>query len=131
MGISTSERKGGLYTARSSPYNTKFVHCIYVFATWVLILTSSLFHLLHLHPAQASVEEVSEEQAGSDGQAAEAQPPIPSTKKPELVPFPDDLTAMQVDCGTFHTAVLLHSGEVYTFGNGNHGQLGQGNNKVW
>ena len=27
--------------------------------------------------------------------------------------------------------VLLHSGEVYAFGNGNHGQLGQGNNKIW
>jgi RCC1 and BTB domain-containing protein len=56
---------------------------------------------------------------------------VPSTKKPAVVAFPDDLTVMQIDCGTFHTAVLLHSGEVYTFGNGNHGQLGQGNNKVW
>ena len=27
-------------------------------------------------------------------------------------------------------AVLLHSGDVYVFGNGNHGQLGQGNNKI-
>ena len=28
-------------------------------------------------------------------------------------------------------ALLLHTGEVYMFGNGNHGQLGQGNNKPW
>ena len=92
----------------------------------------SAIHLsLSLSPsAQASVEE-SEEQASSDDKAAEAEPPATATKKPELVTFPDDLTAMQIDCGTFHTAVLLHSGEVYTFGNGNHGQLGQGNNKVW
>ena len=81
-------------------------------------------------PAQASVDESSEEKAGSE-KSVEVEPPPPSTKKPEIIPFPDDLTAMQVDCGTFHTAVLLHSGEVYTFGNGNHGQLGQGSNKVW
>lgn len=30
-----------------------------------------------------------------------------------------------------YAAMLLHSGEVYMFGNGNHGQLGQGNNKPW
>lgn len=90
-----------------------------------------------LHPftspiAQASSEDVSEDQqASGDDKTVEEQVPVPSTKKPDTVPFPEDLTAMQVDCGTFHTAVLLHSGEVYTFGNGNHGQLGQGNNKVW
>ena len=27
--------------------------------------------------------------------------------------------------------VLLHSGEVFTFGNNNHGQLGQGHTKPW
>ena len=26
-----------------------------------------------------------------------------NTDKPAIVPFPDDLTVMQVDCGTFHT----------------------------
>ena len=85
-----------------------------------------------LASAQASVDEPSEDKDKAGGEkAAEAEPAPPSTKKPEVIPFPDDLTAMQVDCGTFHTAVLLHSGELYTFGNGNHGQLGQGNNKVW
>ena len=95
-----------------------------------------------------------------------------STKKPAPLPLPEDMTVMQIDCGTFHTgelvfesinlrrwiffravgagshlpvnsvslvtdfvslflALLLHTGEVYMFGNGNHGQLGQGNNKVW
>ena len=80
------------------------------------------------------------------------------------------MTAMQIECGTFHTGVyvckylfafyvcglsmvfvvltqfeywvllmcvllyvvvLLHSGEVFTFGNNNHGQLGQGHTKPW
>lgn len=32
----------------------------------------------------------------------------------------------QVSCGNQHTAVLLESGEIFTFGRGNFGQLGQG-----
>ncbi len=32
-----------------------------------------------------------------------AHPDPVSTKKPTMVPLPTDLTAMQVDCGTFHT----------------------------
>lgn len=56
---------------------------------------------------------------------------VVSTTKPAPIQFPGDLmVVMQIDCGTFHTAALLHTGEVYTFGNGNHGQLGQGNTKI-
>ena len=84
-----------------------------------------------MYSAQASVEEPEEQASGDDKADKAKEPSVPSTKKPAVVMFPDDLTVMQIDCGTFHTAVLLHSGEVYTFGNGNHGQLGQGNNKVW
>lgn len=80
------------------------------------------------------------------------------TNKPAMIGLPDDMTAMQIDCGTFHTgiymecyitvvvyihsliivytcvystAVLLHSGDVYVFGHNKHGQLGQGNSKDW
>jgi len=67
-----------------------------------------------------------------DKEPSEEATPNPelSTKKPAVVSLPDDMTAMHIDCGTFHTAVLLHSGEVYVFGNNNHGQLGQGNTKL-
>ena len=41
-------------------------------------------------------------QVSVEQEQAEA-PEAGSTKKPVIVPLPDDLTAMQVDCGTFHT----------------------------
>jgi hypothetical protein len=39
-----------------------------------------------------------------------AEPAVVSapTTKPAPVVFPDDLTAMQVDCGTFHTGECWH-----------------------
>ena len=30
-----------------------------------------------------------------------------STKKPAMVALPDDMTAMQIDCGTFHTGTCI------------------------
>lgn len=46
--------------------------------------------------SQASVEEERGQQAS----------PVVSTIKPAVVVLPDNLTAMQVDCGTFHTGEL-------------------------
>mmetsp|Transcript_12114 Transcript_12114/g.48750 ORF Transcript_12114/g.48750 Transcript_12114/m.48750 type:complete len:602 (+) Transcript_12114:67-1872(+) len=37
-----------------------------------------------------------------------------------------DVVAMQVCCGDFHSALLTDTGEVYTWGEGNYGQLGHG-----
>ena len=116
-----------LHTARSSPYIFEIYHNLFSLSLSLSLSLSFPFHT----PAQASVEEPEEQASGDDKAAKADEPPAPSTKKPAVVAFPNDLTAMQIDCGTFHTAVLLHTGEVYTFGNGNHGQLGQGNNKVW
>ena len=45
--------------------------------------------------SQASVEN---DQSEFPQQAA-----ILTTDKPAIVPFPDELTVMQVDCGTYHT----------------------------
>lgn len=45
----------------------------------------------------SSQDSVEEEQNGK-----EAVPKV-STSKPARVSFPDDLSVMQVDCGTFHT----------------------------
>ena len=88
---------------------------------------------------------------GAEGEEGEKEDL--STKKPDVVVLPEDMTAMQIDCGTFHTgtyianmyipalhtvmcvcvstAILLHSGDVYVFGHNKHGQLGQGNSKDW
>ena len=54
--------------------------------------------------------EVSVESVGSgteeaeEEEAAEKEVEI-STKKPAMVALPDDMTAMQIDCGTFHTGM--------------------------
>lgn len=53
---------------------------------------------------QMSVEaEDKDKDKDKDKEEASAEPPVVSTKKPAMVAFPDELTAMQVDCGTFHT----------------------------
>lgn len=56
-------------------------------------------------------KEVSEEDEGSSSGASKstgaAPPPVPSTKKPKMITLPEDQTAMQVDCGTFHTGWSL------------------------
>lgn len=41
-----------------------------------------------------------------------------------------DNPAVQIACGQHHTVVLLQSGEVYTFGSNQYGQLGQGDTAV-
>lgn len=43
---------------------------------------------------------------------------------PTRVALPDDITAIRVSCGGFHTAVLADDGRVFTWGEGKHGQLG-------
>ena len=44
---------------------------------------------------EAEEEEEEEEEGEKEGDI--------STKKPAMVALPDDVTAMQIDCGTFHT----------------------------
>ncbi|XP_071950592.1 E3 ubiquitin-protein ligase MYCBP2-like isoform X2 [Antedon mediterranea] len=47
----------------------------------------------------------------------------------EIVINDNKIPAVQVVCGSYHTVVLLRNGDVYTFGMGNHGQLGQGDSE--
>ena len=112
-----------------------------------------LKHEMSVESGAASVSTGAEE-----GEEEEEKKEL-STNKPAPIALPDDMTAMQIDCGTFHTgtcvhvhvlvdvymydtnvltvlccvcaAILLHSGEVYVFGHNKHGQLGQGNTKDW
>ncbi|VDH90727.1 E3 ubiquitin-protein ligase MYCBP2, partial [Mytilus galloprovincialis] len=41
-----------------------------------------------------------------------------------------EITVTQISCGQHHTVALLQNGEVYVFGNNNHGQLGQGDTTI-
>uniref|UniRef100_A0A670XYH5 RCR-type E3 ubiquitin transferase n=1 Tax=Pseudonaja textilis TaxID=8673 RepID=A0A670XYH5_PSETE len=49
-----------------------------------------------------------------------------TTYPPGTVHFDCDLRAVQVSCGFHHSVVLMENGDVYTFGYGQHGQLGHG-----
>ncbi|XP_029559556.1 E3 ubiquitin-protein ligase MYCBP2 isoform X1 [Salmo trutta] len=49
-----------------------------------------------------------------------------TTYPPGAVLFDCEMTAVQVSCGLHHSVVLLENGVVYTFGYGQHGQLGHG-----
>jgi len=47
-------------------------------------------------------------------------------RQPRLVVAFLGFNVRQVSCGNQHTAVLIESGEIFTYGRGNFGQLGQG-----
>ncbi|XP_069614194.1 E3 ubiquitin-protein ligase MYCBP2 isoform X15 [Ranitomeya imitator] len=49
-----------------------------------------------------------------------------TTYPPGTMRFDSELRAVQVSCGFHHSVVLMENGDVYTFGYGQHGQLGHG-----
>jgi len=49
--------------------------------------------------------------------------------KPTLVQALDDIFLQQITCGWSHSVALTSEGEVYTWGNGDHGKLGHGSGK--
>ncbi|XP_029113894.1 E3 ubiquitin-protein ligase MYCBP2 isoform X4 [Scleropages formosus] len=49
-----------------------------------------------------------------------------TTYPPGAVRFDCELRAVQVSCGFHHSVVLMENGDIYTFGYGQHGQLGHG-----
>lgn len=54
-----------------------------------------------LERENSAVSQVLEDEQSDVSEAV----PVASTRKPAIVAFPDDLTVMQVDCGTFHTGM--------------------------
>ena len=41
--------------------------------------------------------------------------------------MPKRVQVVKIACGCYHSIALSENGSVYTFGRGNHGQLGHGN----
>jgi len=39
----------------------------------------------------------------------------------------EDVRSIKIACGCYHTLLVSQDGHLYTFGRGNHGQLGHGN----
>lgn len=55
--------------------------------------------------------------------------PYSNTRKPEMlpisIPFPEDVRFVSIACGGNHIVALTQFGTVYTWGNGEHGELGR------
>ncbi|XP_026529252.1 E3 ubiquitin-protein ligase MYCBP2 isoform X6 [Notechis scutatus] len=67
-----------------------------------------------------------EEGRDGSGDRSEKDASKITTYPPGTVHFDCDLRAIQVSCGFHHSVVLMENGDVYTFGYGQHGQLGHG-----
>ncbi|XP_063160580.1 E3 ubiquitin-protein ligase MYCBP2 isoform X6 [Candoia aspera] len=67
-----------------------------------------------------------EEGRDGSGDRSEKDPSKITTYPPGAVHFDCELRAIQVSCGFHHSVVLMENGDVYTFGYGQHGQLGHG-----
>ncbi|XP_018102757.1 E3 ubiquitin-protein ligase MYCBP2 isoform X7 [Xenopus laevis] len=79
---------------------------------------------LRSHPAQLKhkrdkKKDESREQGEKDASKITTYPP-------GAVRFDCELRAVQVSCGFHHSVILMENGDVYTFGYGQHGQLGHG-----
>ena len=48
-----------------------------------------------------------EDQLLLDGEEKEKEVEL-STRKPAMVVLPEEMTAMQIDCGTFHTGICMY-----------------------
>ncbi|XP_043390232.1 E3 ubiquitin-protein ligase MYCBP2 isoform X23 [Chelonia mydas] len=67
-----------------------------------------------------------EEGRDGSGERGEKDASKITTYPPGAVHFDCELRAVQVSCGFHHSVVLMENGDVYTFGYGQHGQLGHG-----
>ncbi|XP_025027420.1 E3 ubiquitin-protein ligase MYCBP2 isoform X1 [Python bivittatus] len=67
-----------------------------------------------------------EEGRDGSGDRSEKDASKITTYPPGTVHFDCDLRAVQISCGFHHSVVLMENGDVYTFGYGQHGQLGHG-----
>ncbi|XP_001946936.3 serine/threonine-protein kinase Nek8 [Acyrthosiphon pisum] len=50
-----------------------------------------------------------------------------SVSRPKLIDFLLKVDVVKISCGNYHLAALTNEGQLYTWGRGNHGQLGLGN----
>ncbi|EDM02456.1 pam, highwire, rpm 1 (predicted) [Rattus norvegicus] len=79
---------------------------------------------LRSHPAQ--LKHKRDKHKDASGERGEKDASKVTTYPPGSVRFDCEVRAVQVSCGFHHSVVLMENGDVYTFGYGQHGQLGHG-----
>ncbi|XP_066562691.1 E3 ubiquitin-protein ligase MYCBP2 isoform X4 [Amia ocellicauda] len=82
--------------------------------------------LARLRPLQAQLKHKRDKHKDGSGERGDKDASKITTYPPGSVRFDCELRAVQVSCGFHHSVVLMENGDVYTFGYGQHGQLGHG-----
>ncbi|XP_036396027.1 E3 ubiquitin-protein ligase MYCBP2 isoform X6 [Megalops cyprinoides] len=82
--------------------------------------------LARLRPLQAQLKHKRDKHKDGSSERGDKDASKITTYPPGAVRFDCELRAVQVSCGFHHSVVLMENGDVYTFGYGQHGQLGHG-----
>ncbi|KAM9301160.1 E3 ubiquitin-protein ligase MYCBP2 isoform 14-T14 [Morus bassanus] len=82
--------------------------------------------LARIRPHPAQLKHKRDKHKDGSGERGEKDASKITTYPPGAVRFDCELRAIQVSCGFHHSVVLMENGDVYTFGYGQHGQLGHG-----
>ncbi|KYO37437.1 E3 ubiquitin-protein ligase MYCBP2 isoform A [Alligator mississippiensis] len=82
--------------------------------------------LARIRPHPAQLKHKRDKHKDGSGERGEKDASKITTYPPGAVRFDCELRAVQVSCGFHHSVVLMENGDVYTFGYGQHGQLGHG-----
>nr|XP_006639089.1 PREDICTED: E3 ubiquitin-protein ligase MYCBP2 isoform X16 [Lepisosteus oculatus] len=82
--------------------------------------------IARLGPLQAQLKHKRDKHKDGSGDRGDKDASKITTYPPGAVRFDCELRAVQVSCGFHHSVVLMENGDVYTFGYGQHGQLGHG-----
>ncbi|XP_064413761.1 E3 ubiquitin-protein ligase MYCBP2 isoform X3 [Latimeria chalumnae] len=82
--------------------------------------------LARLRPLPAQLKHKRDKHKDGSGERGEKDASKTTTYPPGAVRFDCELRAVQVSCGFHHSVILMENGDVYTFGYGQHGQLGHG-----
>nr|XP_033805293.1 E3 ubiquitin-protein ligase MYCBP2 isoform X3 [Geotrypetes seraphini] len=82
--------------------------------------------LARFRPNPAQLKHKRDKHKDGSGERGEKDASKIATYPPGAVRFDCEVRAIQVSCGFHHSVVLMENGDVYTFGYGQHGQLGHG-----
>ncbi|XP_060681901.1 E3 ubiquitin-protein ligase MYCBP2 isoform X9 [Hemiscyllium ocellatum] len=82
--------------------------------------------IARLRPLPSKLKHKRDKHKDANGERGEKDASKITTYPPGALCLDYELQAVQVSCGFHHSVILMENGDVYTFGYGQHGQLGHG-----
>ncbi|XP_072434050.1 E3 ubiquitin-protein ligase MYCBP2 isoform X14 [Chiloscyllium punctatum] len=82
--------------------------------------------IARLRPLPSKLKHKRDKHKDANGERGEKDTSKITTYPPGALCLDYELQAVQVSCGFHHSVILMENGDVYTFGYGQHGQLGHG-----